>query len=357
MRFVFRADASVHIGSGHIMRCLALADWLQEQADDICFICADIPATIRTLLRQRNFQVFSFGELFTGYNSDQWNWKLDAECTSKIIQNMNPNWLIVDSYRLGEPWEHHLRLQAKKIMVIDDLANRHHDCNILLDQNYFEKKENRYQSLVPEYCHTLVGPQFAILRREFFLARKSLRERKGRIRKVLVSFGGSDPTNETLKTLEAFRSLLKLGLEVDVVVGAANPHKEEIAQMCSTLPRSHYYCQIDNMAEKIAEADLAIGAGGSSHWERCFLGLPSITIIVAENQAETTESLARYGAIWNLGYSEKINPGIIADAVVKATENPGLMVKMSELALLLMGEMINDNPYVISLLTSEKQER
>lgn len=208
---------------------------------------------------------------------------------------------MVDSYALDHKWEKFLRPHVNKIMVIDDLANRAHDCDLLLDQNYYRDIEHRYDGLLPLTCRKLLGPEYALLRPEFHQAKKNLRKRDGKIRRILVFFGGSDPSNETKKALQAIKLLNRPEIAVDVVVGAGNPHREEIKQICSEMPNTTYYCQVENMAELMAAADLAIGAGGVTTWERLYLELPTIAIAVAENQVETLEALGEAEMVWYLG--------------------------------------------------------
>ncbi len=201
-------------------------------------------------------------------------------------------------------------------MVIDDLANRKHNCDIILDQNYYADMKLRYQGLVPKYCNQLLGPEYALLRKEFYVAKKTLRKRSGTIKNILVFFGGSDPSNETGKTLEALIQLKTTDLAINVVVGASNPHKDSLKLICD-INNFNYLCQVSNMAQLMAEADLAIGAGGTTTWERCFLELPSIVIAIAENQVGLCEEAAKAGVITFLGVKECVTAKIIANELAK----------------------------------------
>jgi UDP-2,4-diacetamido-2,4,6-trideoxy-beta-L-altropyranose hydrolase len=350
MNILIRTDASQQIGSGHVMRCLSLANELRKKKARVSFICQELPGNMCDYIEQQGYPVHS-------------NAILAAE--NKLI-----DWLIVDHYSLDAQWEATMRLYVKKIMVIDDMANRKHDCDLLLDQNLYVDMESRYHDLVPQHCKQLLGPKYALLRPEFLSACQTLRKRDGSIKRILIFMGGSDPTNETAKALEAIklyctkskivipseaktvipseaktvipseaktvipsearnlsgtqispvgrndsntsimnvRSILNSpDIAVDVVVGASNPHKEQIKQLCASLPNSTYYCQVSNMAELMVKADLAIGAGGSTNWERCCLGLPSLVIIIAENQEELTQTLHEQGYLISLGTKEKVS--------------------------------------------------
>ena len=229
-----------------------------------------------------------------------------------------------------------MRPFCHKLMVIDDLA-RPHSCDLLLDQNLFEKDDDRYAGHIPPSSLRLLGPRYALLREEFVRARESLRERDGHIRRLFVFFGGSDPTNETEKALHAVNLLRPMSMEVDVVLGEANPHRKELQQACASLPGTRCHVQTPHMAELMAAADLSLGAGGSATWERCFLGLPSITVVTADNQEETTSAVARTGAIRYAGRSGEADVSELArllDALMRA---PARVKEMGQRSLGIMG--------------------
>jgi spore coat polysaccharide biosynthesis predicted glycosyltransferase SpsG/RimJ/RimL family protein N-acetyltransferase len=200
-------------------------------------------------------------------------------------------------------------------MVIDDLADRSHDCDLLLDQNLYQTMDIRYKDLLPCDCKKLLGPRYALLRPEFVEARKNLRQRDGQVSRALVFFGGVDPTNETEKALHALANIVDLKIEVDVVVGSGNLHNEQIQNLCAANEGLHYHCQVDNMAELMAAADLAIGAGGTTTWERCALGLPSIVTVVANNQKELAETGARNGLLYYIGEAYSVTVEKLLDVL------------------------------------------
>jgi UDP-2,4-diacetamido-2,4,6-trideoxy-beta-L-altropyranose hydrolase len=219
---VFRTDASVEIGSGHLMRCLTLADQLRGDGTEVAFICRDLPGGMFDLLDARGYRNARLDLAATSPRLQH----DDARATIEALAQLFPggvDWLVVDQYELDAEWERLLRPLSRKLMVIDDLANRSHDCDLLLDQNYYRDLDSRYQGLVPEQCVTLLGPGYVLLRPEFTLARQRLRARDGIVRRILVFFGGSDPTNETEKVMAALRLLGRPDIDVDVVVGLANP--------------------------------------------------------------------------------------------------------------------------------------
>lgn len=310
MLVCFRVDSSRMIGSGHLMRCLTLAGQLyKEKQADILFLSRDLPENLTKLVRGQGYRLallprVATDESLTGYAS----WLTvtqdeDAKDCIKIMSEEVPiEIMVVDSYAIDETWEKQIRPFVRKIMVIDDLANRKHDCDILLDQNFYLDKDTRYQELVPKTCQLLLGPQHALLREEFYEAGKHLRNRDGRIRNILVFYGGSDLTNETMKALQAIVRLDNCNrLTVNVIVGASNPHRNKVKMFCQQYEFLHYYCQVDNIAEFMNKADLSLGAGGTTTWERCFLGLPTIVTAIAENQVKICEDCATKGLIYYLG--------------------------------------------------------
>jgi len=359
MRVFIRADASTQIGTGHVMRCLTLAGDLRQFGMEVSFISRVLPGDLCDYVESKGFIVHRLAEE-VDFSLAYWkwlgeNWLADAIKTQEIIlyqageqsdidhvntekarikdkflpddclinkssyivaqvfsdsgtglewgKNIN---LVVDSYALDYKWETFFRPYVDKIMVIDDLANRTHDCDLLLDQNYYRELEHRYDRLVPSTCRKLLGPEYALLRPEFHKAKKTLKKRDGKIRRILIFFGGSDPTNETKKALQAIKLLKRPEIAVDVVVGAANPHQEEIRQICDEIPNTTYYCQVENMAELMAAADLAIGAGGTTSWERIYLDLPTVAIAIAENQVETLKALGNEKKLYYLGINNEV---------------------------------------------------
>ncbi|MBR5163593.1 MAG: UDP-2,4-diacetamido-2,4,6-trideoxy-beta-L-altropyranose hydrolase, partial [Schwartzia sp.] len=232
--------------------------------------------------------------------------------------------LVVDNYALDIAWEREVRPFVDEIFVIDDLANRKHDCDILLDQNFYLNTENRYCGLVPENCKLLFGPRHALLREEFYEARKHLKKRDGRLRNVLVFYGGSDLTNETMKALHALRVFHETQQEitVDVISGGSNPRRQEIKAFCEephVRPWLRYHVQVDNMADYMVRADLMLGAGGSTTWERCFLELPAIVTAVAENQERIAKDCAAAGYITYLGTAEEVTAEQLISALHSVT--------------------------------------
>lgn len=332
---VFRTDASSIIGSGHVMRCLTLAQRLQKEKNaQVVFIMRELLGNLIAVVKKQGFDVLILPSAEQDYKLDGYGlWltvpmNIDARQTIASLKQYLQNHcggadkadrLIVDSYALDECWERQLRPYCREIMVIDDLANRKHDCDILLDQNFYRNKETRYNGLVPKQCKLLLGPEHALLREEFYKAKNHLRKREGKIKNILVFYGGSDLTNETAKAIEALRYLHNEGYDftADVVVGVSNRKRKEIEEQCLTCNFLKYHCQISNMAEFMNKADLMLGAGGTTTWERIYMELPAIVTAVAENQEQICMDCRKAGYIEYLGKAKEVNASMIFEAVKK----------------------------------------
>lgn len=334
MNVVFRVDSSIYMGIGHLMRCLSLAGELRAKDILVKFICSNLPGNQAGILEKNGYTVH-----LLPYNASQ----TEVQQTINTVEQevCKVDWIIIDHYAIDEPWEKQLRPYIKRIMVIDDLANRRHDCDLLLDQNYYDNMKSRYEGLVSNHCRKLLGPKYALLRPEFLWERKNLRTRDGLIRRILIFYGGTDPGNETEKALKAIRKLNLPGVAIDVVVGSTNPNRVRIGELCSSIPGVSFYCQVDNMAQLTANADLALCAGGSATHERCMLGLPSIVTIIADNQLETTAVLDKAGAVRSIGLSRDVTVKKIADAVAEAIANPEAVRDIGKRALQLTAEHIS----------------
>jgi UDP-2,4-diacetamido-2,4,6-trideoxy-beta-L-altropyranose hydrolase len=343
-----RTDASIEIGSGHVMRCLTLAETLREKGATVVFLCRELPGNLIGYIKEKGFFVHRLpapekaNSLFEGTKHAQWlgvPWQTDAKEVSKALGALPlQQWLVIDHYALDAGWEKQMRPLVGRIMVIDDLADRCHESDLLLDQNLYVNMESRYDGLLPARCKKFLGPKYALLRPEFREARRTLRERDGIVRRILIFFGASDQTNETGKALRAITSLNRPDISLDVIVGGVNPHKEEIKSLCQKIPNATYHRQVANMAELMASADLAIGAGGTTTWERCYLKLPSITVVLADNQQETTNAVASTGASLVLGRSGEVTEVSLARAITHFITNVTATNEMGIQAGKVMGD-------------------
>jgi UDP-2,4-diacetamido-2,4,6-trideoxy-beta-L-altropyranose hydrolase len=265
------------------------------------------------------------------------SWQEDAEQTAREIGQLGSvDWLIVDHYALDAGWERVQRAGERRILALDDLADRSHDCDILLDQNVVLGMETRYRTLLPGTCKPLLGPTYALLRPEFAKARKRLVARNGEVRRILVGFGGSDPSNATGKALAAIGSLSGNSPDVDVVIGTSNPHADAVLELCRALPHATLHRGVDNIAELMIRADLAIGAGGVMSWERCCLGLPTIAMDIAANQVGALRALAAAGAIDYPGSVEDVSQERLARSLDAMMSDPARTRAIGERALALV---------------------
>jgi UDP-2,4-diacetamido-2,4,6-trideoxy-beta-L-altropyranose hydrolase len=312
MQVAFRTDASLQIGTGHVMRCLTLAEALKAEGAQCHFICREHPGNLIDQIRQRGFIVKTLPMIAKEMVSDDSNstvhseyasWlgadrETDAAQTKGSIGETVYDWLIVDHYALDEKWEKELRSRCRRLMVIDDLADRPHDCDLVLDQNLGRDKSH-YHHLVPESCTVLTGPRYALLRPEFAAFRDySLQRRVNpELKHLMISMGGIDQINATEQVLEAIKQCaLPDDLHMTVVMGPNAPWLSRVKSTAAQLFQpSEVKVNVQNMAQLMADSDLAIGAAGSTSWERCCLGLPALTLIVAENQRQSAMALERKG--------------------------------------------------------------
>jgi UDP-2,4-diacetamido-2,4,6-trideoxy-beta-L-altropyranose hydrolase len=337
MKVVFRVDASTRIGTGHIMRCLNLAEALREQKVHTHFICRNHVGNLIPLLRREAMNVTVLPvtmapDAIHGENYQAWLGATPVEDYEQTIEALNgeqPDCLVVDHYGLDVEWERKLRPNAGRLMVVDDLANRHHDCDLLLDQNYSVEGSHRYMGLVPLACQLLIGPRYALLHSKYSEFRKKPRVRDGRVERVLIFFGGSDPKNMTGLALDALLQIGLRNLHIDIVVGANNPYDEVLQKQSANRPQIKIHRMLPYLADLMTQADLALGAGGVTTLERMCLGLPSIVLSIADNQRPGCEALSQAGAINYVGDVESIRIEDIVNAVEQLTSNPDRLLALS----------------------------
>lgn len=306
MKFAFRVDASLEIGIGHVMRCLTLANELTKRGGQCTFICREHAGNFIAQISNHGHTVHSLPSsadadsdlahsVWLGATQNQ-----DAKATELILSQLQPDWLVVDHYALDWRWEVMLSKYCDdKVMVIDDLADRSHHCRILLDQT-FDRVSEEYDLLVPHDCTLLCGSDYALLRHEFAELRTySLKRRKRtKLKNILITMGGVDKDNATARVLNVLRaSPLPNDCKISVVLGPTAPWLSEVQQRAQAMPFSTtVFVGVSNMAQLMAGSDLAIGAAGASSWERCCLGLPTLMIVLAENQTAVATGLVKAGA-------------------------------------------------------------
>lgn len=311
MRVAFRADASALIGTGHVMRCLTLADGLRAHGAQCVFLSREHTGHLQALVQARGYRTSLLGgvdlsasEPTPGTRGDYSSWlgvgpRRDAEETLAQLRLAPVDWLVVDHYALDATWESCLRTVCDQMLVIDDLANRRHDCEVLLDQNLGQTPAH-YDGLLPASCERLIGPGFGLLRPEFARLRAAslARRQLGRYRHILVTMGGVDRDDATSDVLQALHDAdLPSDCRITVVMGPSSLWQRRVTELAALMPiRTDVRINVANMAELMHDADLAIGAAGSTSWERCCLGLPTIQLVLADNQRPVAQALHHAGA-------------------------------------------------------------
>lgn len=323
----FRVDASLEIGSGHVMRCLTLADALRAQGAQCHFLCREHPGNLCELIEARGYPayrlpvkvcdtkpVISFGNGLDPVHS-HWlgvSWREDAATSLSLLTDLSPDWLVVDHYALDNRWETFvldgLVGSKPRLLAIDDLADRQHVADLLIDQS-LDRRALDYRGLVPKGCQILTGTGYALVRPDFRVWREaSLSQRacKTRLQQLLINLGGVDKDNVTTKVLEALSSCdLPADLQISVVMGISAPWLESVKAKANLMPwPTEVVCNVNDMARRMVEADFAIGAAGSTSWERCCVGLPTLMIVLANNQREIANALATKGAAFALDMDE-----------------------------------------------------
>lgn len=334
MKVAFRLDATQQIGTGHFVRCLTIANRLKQSGALTRFICYPLPQPLVDQLQRYGHEYYPLPVLAEDTCRDErqfvphgsWiptNSDVDAKKTILALVGEHWDFLVVDHYALDIEWESILRSYVKKIFVIDDLADRNHDCDFLLDQNYYLDYEGRYQTKVPKKCRLLLGPKYCLLRDEFIGAHQERNSQPYKVKEILVFMGGVDLENYTMKVLKSLLLCNLNNCKINVVIGESHPDLNGILEVCH---KHGFDCliQTQKMANLITSADLAIGAGGTAAWERCYLGLPTITIAVAENQKKLVQDAAAQGLVYSPDMNQDDFERSLANHIIAFKENPSL---------------------------------
>jgi UDP-2,4-diacetamido-2,4,6-trideoxy-beta-L-altropyranose hydrolase len=301
-----RADADVSRGSGHAMRCVALVEAWCALGGRAFFLSR----CVNEVLRNR---ITAAGARFSSLVGDA-----DLEVTLSTVRDMKAAFVVLDGYDFDFEYQRALRNAGCHLMVIDDVVRLpRYDTDILLNQNFGAARL--------EYnCNTdatlLLGPKYALLRREFIVWRSRLHTVPETARKILVTLGGSDSQNVTRKVIDGLRHLETAPLQIRVVAGPVNPHIDELRDAAAAFPgRMELFTSMTDMAPLMAWADLAITGAGSTCWELACVGLPAIGLVIAENQRAVADDLATAGVILNLGWHEEVSAeriGVMVNGLV-----------------------------------------
>ena len=254
-------------------------------------------------LRQESFQVIELpGNVKASGNAAPDSWltvppTVDAQQTLRVLERLNIDLLVVDSYGIDAEWESIVSVRVNYLMVIDDMANRRHQCDFLLDQNLKDGFETAYNELVSPTSVQLLGPQYALVRPEFSNLRQVSLDRRTerKIERLLISMGGSDPDDEVSRVVKSIWQGSRSWRHIDVIVGAAYGPIESLKGLLQGMP-AELHIQTSDMAQLMQMADIAVTAGGTTSWEKCTLGLPSVVAVLAENQVPIAAALHACGA-------------------------------------------------------------
>lgn len=322
MRIAFRTDASAQIGSGHAMRCLTLADALKKRGAQTVFVTRVLPPALKQQIGNHGHELLLLEERHAIAGSGDLahsDWlgvpqEIDAADTRRALGERGLDWIVVDHYALDKRWEAALRPATARMMVIDDLADRAHDCDLLLDQNFRTSHEGRYGGLVPQHCILKLGPEFALLQEDYARLRAQVRPRE-RLRRLLIYFGGGDTGPLTGMALEAALQLGSRDLSIDIV-GPSDPvERERLGRLAAGNPAITLHDTLPSLAPMMAQADLAIGGSGATNWERLCLGLPAVVVALAANQVAIARDLHEAGLVVLAGSVDEIGPDSILDAM------------------------------------------
>ena len=299
MHLLMRADASSQLGSGHVLRSFALTDEVRRRGGEVVFVCADAPGHLAEWIRARGYAVRMIPVLASP--------EADAQATREAVASQGAfDWVWVDHYHLDARWERAARGLARGIAAIDDMADRPHDVDLFVDYTHPAAEAACYDSLLPSKTRRLIGHDYVFLRREFTEAPAPTRDH-ATVKRLLVMQGGSDPPGMTDRVLDALDAPEFNGMWVDVAVGLSNLRLAALRRRLADWPNGQLHVQHPRPSDLMRQADLCIGAGGMTSWERCYLGLPTLAIVIVDNQVNVTNMLAAYGALRNLGRGENLS--------------------------------------------------
>jgi len=323
MRIAIRADASPTIGFGHVARCLALAEALVGDGHAVALFGVEPPAALRALAEKIGVPHFVVS------STDP---RADAVASLAAIGRWGgTDACVVDHHALGRDWEAAAREAGCAVAVIDDLG-REHDCDLLVDANAGVTADH-YRGRVDPRTWLMLGPRYAMLRQGFRDGHRQARVRR-QVGRIVVSYGGTDPTGETVKAIEALAQLG--GITADVTVTSAQPRFERVRALAATAPHLTLHVDRSDLECLLAEADLALGAAGVSALERACLGVPSIATVVADNQAAGASAMADAGAALLLGEAASVTPMRLRAAVEGLRACPDALARMSAHGLALV---------------------
>lgn len=337
----FRCDASIDIGTGHVMRCLALAHALTARGGVCVFVCRRSTGDLIDKVREEGYTVCILPDATatrsppdgTPLAHAAWlpcDWRVDLAQTLDALQTSEPDWIVVDHYALDSRWEGGCRSLGIRVMVIDDLTDRKHECDLFLNQN-LGAKAGDYSNLVPVNAQCLIGPSFALLRPEFAALRARTVARV-QTNRWIACVGGLDKHRILEKILAAWDRLPAARPKLDVVVGASTPNLTSLACAIDSMQGVTLYAPATRFGDLMAAADMAICAGGTLNWERCCLGIPAIMGMVAENQRNLLRGLVRARTGVSIGAWQDVSVERLGELFARLRVRPGLIGKFAQRA-------------------------
>ena len=318
---LIRVDANKRLGTGHLMRCLALAQHWQENGGSVIFIIACENRALLRRLYDEDFHTITLSHTYP----DPRSW----QHTSQVLKEHSNSWVVLDGYHFDTHYQQLIKDSGNPLMVIDDAAHlNHYYADVVINQNVHAEG---LEYICEPYTRLLLGSKYVLLRREFWPWCGHERNTPREARKVLVTLGGVDPGNQTFKVVQALQRITLEGLEVTVVVGATNTHYRELKDAVRDLGGVRVVQNATNMPELMAWADLAISSGGSTCWELAFMGLPAIVGQIAEVENLLAEGLRQIGLFLNTGWFVNASQSDISEHISFAINNRNWRERMSNL--------------------------
>ncbi len=319
---MLRVDASPEIGAGHLMRCLALAQAWRRAGGDATFLLAEVAPSLLARLKSEGMVVRRL-ERKRGSTED-------ARETAKLAREAGASWLVADGYGFGAKYQRVVKSHGVRLVVLDDYGHaERYFADIILNQNLDARRE--WYAKRPARARLLLGTKYALLRDEFRGWSGYARKTPAVAEELLVTLGHADTHNFTLEVIQALDHVETGGMGVTVVMGGSNPHRKEL-EAAAQGARADIQLAVGttDMPDLMASADVAVAAGGTTSWEVAFMGLPTFTVILAENQQGIAEAMDRAGAAINLGWHADLAPDHLAAELSALLNDPQTRQSMSD---------------------------
>jgi UDP-2,4-diacetamido-2,4,6-trideoxy-beta-L-altropyranose hydrolase len=318
---IIRADASAKIGSGHLMRCIALAQFYKSKnMGDIIFITCCSNDALLTFIIDNGFQVVRLEKAYPDPK--------DLEMMSRILYDNTVSWVVLDGYHLDSAYQLNLKNKGCRLLVIDDMNHLHHYyADLLLNQNI--DAEN-FNYSCEQNSRLLLGTRYILLRHEFLAFKERKKKNYQIARRMMVSLGGADPNNVTLEIIHSLCKLRISGFHVKVIAGPSHPQISSLRKAADMAPFPiEIFHNVRKMANFMAWADLAISAGGTTCWELAYMRVPFAVVILAKNQEKIALGLHDATAAINLGWYSSLTSEALTDCLLNLIENKDKRMELS----------------------------